>query len=166
MYVLFKYDNNTYTLSWSASFPSCCGSFCVVWQWRYQLIFLCCLVVQSVNVVDTHHQHNESMTGKKFSCDRCPYESNYNKDVKRHIQGVHEKIKRYAYEDCSSAFTQRSSYIVDEVYMTISKIMFVESVGLPSPGKWIWKDIREESIKWLEIVNVPIAQNHLVKQQL
>ena len=47
------------------------------------------------------------MTGKKFRCNTCPYESNRSDSVKRHIKGVHDKIKKYHCEDCGNDFARK-----------------------------------------------------------
>ena len=54
--------------------------------------------------------HN-NMGGGKFKCEQCPYQTAYQKDLTRHLKGVHEKIKKvksHVCRDCNYTASENS----------------------------------------------------------
>ena len=56
-------------------------------------------------------QHNDAvhkMTESTYKCGKCSYKSNLKRDVKKHIQFVHGKIRNHVCDECDYATSDKS----------------------------------------------------------
>ena len=47
--------------------------------------------------------------GKSLKCDQCPYETSVTSQLRKHIDGVHEKIKSHFCKECGYATTRKTN---------------------------------------------------------
>ena len=58
-----------------------------------------------MNHMTTVHNMGE----KEFKCEQCPYASAFIGSLKRHIDGVHEKIRRHVCEECGHGASTKNN---------------------------------------------------------
>ena len=59
------------------------------------------------NSLIQHRAYIHKIGEKKFKCDQCPYKSFLRGTVKRHIYGVHDKIRNNVCDECGHAFNEK-----------------------------------------------------------
>ena len=69
----------------------------------------CGYACNSKGALHAHRASVHKIGENKFKCQQCTYTAAANSAMKKHIEGVHEKIKNNVCEDCGSAFAAKGN---------------------------------------------------------